>query len=96
MSTLDWSTSLQKNTISFLTISINKYKTYVKSLREKLEETDKFMHDQYPADVVAHRKELVPILKRAKADGKQAYIKYNKLLVAGEVYSDGACGKVPA
>ena len=31
-------------------------KMYIKSLRDKLEESDKFMHDQYPADVLAYRK----------------------------------------
>ena len=73
-----------------------KDKTFVKSLKEKLEGTAKFMHDQYPANVVAYRKKLVPILKKAKDDGKDAYIKYNKLIVDGEVYTDGAYGKVPA
>ena len=53
-----------------------------------------FMHDQYP--VVAYRKKLVPILKHAKDDGKEAYIKYNKLIVDGAVYTDGDYGKVPA
>ena len=72
-----------------------KDKTYIKSLRAKLEDTDKFMHDQYPANVVAYRKKLVPILKRAKDDGKEAFIKYNKLIVNGEVYTDGEYGKVP-
>ena len=48
-----------------------------------------FMHDQYPPDVVA-------ILKRAKDDGKEAYIKYNKLIVDGGVYTDRDYGKVPA
>ena len=72
-----------------------KDKTYIKSLRAKLEDTDKFMHDQYPANVVTYRKKLVPILKRAKDDGKEAFIKYNKLIVNGEVYTDGEYGKVP-
>lgn len=70
-------------------------KTYVKSFRRNLETTNKFMHDQYPPEVVAYRKKLVPFLKLAKDDGKDAYIKYNKLIVDGRIYTDGAYGKVP-
>ena len=53
------------------------------------------MHDQYLANVVAYRKKLVSILKRAKNDGKEAFTKCNKLIVNGEVYTDGEYGKVP-
>ena len=74
----------------------NHDKNYVKSFRKNIEDTQMFMHDQYPPDVVAYRKKLVPVLKRAKDDGKEAYIKYNKLIVDGEVYTDGDYGKVPA
>ncbi|MEW8547528.1 MAG: hypothetical protein AB2693_28815, partial [Candidatus Thiodiazotropha sp.] len=70
-------------------------KTHVKSFRRNLETTNKFMHDQYPPEVVAYRKKLVPFLKLAKDDGKDAYIKYNKLIVNGRVYTDGPYGKVP-
>lgn len=73
----------------------NRDKNYVKSFRGHLENTPKFMHDQYPAQIVAYRKKLVPILKRAKDDGKEAYIKYNKLIIDGAVYMDGVYGPVP-
>ena len=73
----------------------NNDKNFVKSFRKHLENTQMFMHDQYPPDVVAYRKKLVPILKRAMDDGKKAYIKYNKLIVDGAVYTDGDFGKVP-
>ena len=73
----------------------NHDKNYVKSFRKHIEDTQLFMHDQYPPDVVAYRKKLVPILKSAKDDGKEAYIKYNKLNVDGAVYTDGDYGKVP-
>ena len=70
-------------------------KTYVKSFRKNLDQTNKFIHDQYPPEVVAYRKKLIPFMKRAKDDGKEAYIKYNKLIVEGQIYTDGAYGKVP-
>ena len=72
-----------------------KHKTYVKTFRKQLENTDKFMHDQYPPEIVAYRKKLIPFMKLAKDDGKEAYIKYNRLIVDGEVYRDGAYGKIP-
>ena len=34
-------------------------------------------------------------MKLAKDDGKEAYIMYNRLIVDGEVYTDGAYGKIP-
>lgn len=64
-------------------------KNFVKSFRKHLEYTQMFMHDQYPPNVVAYRKKLVPILKCAKDGGKEAYIKYNKLIVDGAVHTDG-------
>lgn len=73
----------------------NRDKNFVKSFRGNLENSPKFMHDQYPAQIVAYRKKLVPFLKRAKDDGEEAYIKYNKLIIDGAVYTDGAYGPVP-
>ena len=75
--------------------SDTKDKTYVKTFRKHLENTDKFMHDQYPPEIVAYRKKLIPFMKLAKDDGKDAYIKYNRLIVNGEVYKDGVYGKIP-
>ena len=37
---------------------------------------------------------MIPFMKLAKDDGKEAYIKYNRI-VDGEVYRDGAYGKIP-
>ena len=52
------------------------------------------MHDQYPPEVIAQRKKLLPILKAAKQDNKDAYIKYNKLIVDGREYTGGKYGNI--
>lgn len=72
-----------------------KDKELVKSYRRNLDGSGMYIHDQFPQEIVALRKKLVPIMKRAKGDGKSAYIKYNKLIIDGVVYTDGPYGKVP-
>ena len=52
------------------------------------------MHDQFPPEFVAQRKRLIPIMKKARADHKEAYIKYNKLFVDGSIYTTGPYGTV--
>ena len=71
-----------------------KDKEYVKSFRANINETQYYIHDQYPPEIVEQRKNLLPILKKAKTDKKDAYIKYNKLFVGGNLYTDGPYGKV--
>ena len=72
-----------------------KDKEFVKTHRAKLENTQKFMHDQYPPEIVTQRRNLVPILVKAKKDNKLAYIRYNKLIIDGREYTNGVYGKVP-
>lgn len=68
----------------------------VKSFKENVDfkATGLFMHDQFPQEIVNQRKKLIPIMKKARADKKDAYIKYNKLIVDGEVYTDGKYGNI--
>ena len=69
-------------------------KDYVKSMRPGLRDTVFYMHDQYPTEILEQRKRLLPILKKAKSDNKDAYIKYNKLIIDGKIYTEGPYGKV--
>ena len=73
-----------------------KTKQFVKSFKDNINtrESGLFMHDQFPPEVVAQRKKLIPIMKKAREDGKDAYIKYNKLIVNGTVYMNGPYGKI--
>ena len=73
-----------------------KCKDTVKSFRKHLDtkKTGHFMHDQYPPEVIVQRKKLIPIMLKARQDGKESYIKYNKLYVSGSVYTKGQYGNV--
>lgn len=73
-----------------------KTKQFVKSFKVNVDSkaTGLYMHDQYPSDVVAQRKRLIPIMKKARDDKKEAYIKYNKLIIDGKIYTDGKYGSV--
>jgi len=70
-------------------------KDNVKSCRGHLKDTGYYMHDQYPREVVPYRKKLLPLVKKAKDDNKDVYIRYNKLIVAGRVYTGGKYGPLP-
>jgi hypothetical protein len=70
-------------------------KVKVKSFRGNIEaKSGYYMHDQYPAEVGAQRRKLIPIMLKARKDRQDAYIKYNKLIVNGKIYTDGKYGKV--
>ena len=62
-------------------------KDMVKSFRKHLDtkKTGHFMHDQYPPEVIVQRKKLIPIMLKARQDGNESYIKYNKMYVEGSV-----------
>ena len=70
-------------------------KDNVKSCRGHLKHTGYYMHDQYHREVVQYRKKLLPLVKKAKDDNKDVYIRYNKLIVAGREYTGGKYGPLP-
>ena len=70
-------------------------KDNVKSCRGHLKDTGYYMHDQYHREVVQYRKKLLPLVKKAKDDNKDVYIRYNKLIVAGREYTGGKYGPLP-
>ena len=60
-----------------------------------MKDTGYYTHDQYPREVVQYRKKLLPLVKKAKDDNKDVYIRYNKLIVAGREYTGGKYGPLP-
>ncbi|XP_052820056.1 uncharacterized protein LOC128245877 [Mya arenaria] len=65
-------------------------KASFKTLRANIpDRSGKYMHDQFPPSVADQRRKLVPIMLAARKDGKDAYMKYNKLFVDGQIYTDG-------
>ena len=65
-----------------------------KTRNTNLKVTGSYMHDQYQHELVEQREKLLPIMKRAKDDGKEAYIMYNKLIENVRNYIDGPYGRV--
>lgn len=61
----------------------------VKAASPRLKGTKFGVGDQYPKEIADKRKELFPVLRRAKAQGKQAYIRLDKLYINGQQYEGG-------
>jgi hypothetical protein len=47
---------------------------------------------QYPKEVVNTRRHLVPIMLEARSQGKEAFIRIDKLFVNGELYRENKSG----
>lgn len=66
-------------------------KEEVRKLKSRLEGTHYFIHEQFPPEIVAQRRKLMPRLRAAKSDGKRAWISYNRLFIDGQpVNTDSA------
>lgn len=63
-----------------------KVRDKVKKASHKLKGTTFGLGDQFPKEIADTRKALFPILRQAKAKGKQAYIKLDKLYIDGQLY----------
>ena len=57
----------------------------VKKLKDKLKGSDEFIHELFPKEVVDEHKRLISHMLRARQDGKEAWISYNKLYVNREI-----------
>lgn len=56
----------------------------VRKKRHKLEQTNYYIHEQFPPEIVAKRKKLIQKLKDAKAAGKAAWLSYDTLYIDGK------------
>jgi DNA repair exonuclease SbcCD ATPase subunit len=56
----------------------------VRNKRSELKGTRFYVHEQFPPDVMAKRRRLVPLMKKAKEDGKTAWISYDTLYINGK------------
>ncbi|KAK7929741.1 hypothetical protein WMY93_006136 [Mugilogobius chulae] len=64
----------------------SKQADYVLSLSKALKGTSFYMTKQYPAEVVARRRELVPIMNSLRQKGQKVRMVVDKLYVDGELY----------
>lgn len=56
----------------------------VRRKRTELQGTRYYIHEQFPPEVVAKRRRLVPKMKQAKQEGKTSWISYDTLFVDGK------------
>ncbi|XP_053385832.1 uncharacterized protein LOC128550585 [Mercenaria mercenaria] len=57
---------------------------------ERLKDNDYRVSDQYPRAIQEKRRQLIPDLKKARADGYDAIISYDKLLIRGRKFHNTA------
>ena len=65
-----------------------KQREVVRKLRKNLEHTDYYISEQFPKEISDRRRTLVPKLLKARSEGKEAWISYDKLYVAGKQVKD--------
>ena len=72
---------------------MQKWNKKLKIVRQakNLKGTDIWIGDDYPKKVQEERKNLIPYLKRARQEGKNASIRYNKLIINGSEYAIECC-----
>ena len=56
----------------------------VRKHKFKLENSNYYIHEQFPPEIVTKRKRLIPKLRQAKKDGKSAWISYDTLNIDGQ------------
>ena len=63
--------------------------------REKVRKSSKHLSgtqfgisEQFPKDVMDRRKVLIPVMKKARQEGKEAYLKVDKLFINNQLYRD--------
>jgi uncharacterized protein YdcH (DUF465 family) len=61
-----------------------KDREYVRRQREHLQDSDFFLHEQFPPEIAARRRAHIPAVKAAKRQGKRAWLSYDTLYVDGK------------
>lgn len=65
-----------------------KERELVRKQWKTLENTPYYVHEQFPKEVVAKRRHLLPKMKEAKKSGKNAWIAYDTLYIDGKAQRD--------
>jgi hypothetical protein len=60
----------------------------VKLLSNKLRNTNYYITEQYPPEVAAKRRKLLPKMKDARTTGHKAWIAYDTLYINGKAVKD--------
>ena len=62
----------------------------VRRAAKELKGTHYGISEQFPKEIVEQRRKLIPIMIQARKDGKEAYIKVDKLYINNQIYR-GPC-----
>ncbi|XP_060568531.1 uncharacterized protein LOC132727137 [Ruditapes philippinarum] len=65
-----------------------KERELVRKQWKTLDKTKYYVHEQFPKEIIAKRRELVPKMKEAKRNGHNAWISYDTLYVNGKAQRD--------
>ncbi|XP_053383743.1 uncharacterized protein LOC128549967 [Mercenaria mercenaria] len=79
---------LRCRNIIALKFTLYKEKEYVRKQWKSLSGTRHQVYEQFPKKIVEKRRQLVPKMKAARRDGKQAWIVYDKLFIDGKQVED--------
>jgi len=63
-------------------------KERVRRESKELKGTPFGISEQYPQEVMEARRRLVPIMKKARSEGKEAYLRIDKLYINKQVYKE--------
>ena len=70
-------------------LNLFKEREMVRKQWKHLENTPFYVHEQFPREVVAKRRQLIPTTTEAKRNGKNAWISYDTLYIDGMAQKDG-------
>ncbi len=63
--------------------------------RSKLKKPNLWINEDFPVEITQHRRELEPIMREARRQGKQANISVDKLIIEGRSYTVDSLERLP-
>lgn len=67
-------------------LSTKKMKIEILQKARLLKDSNIFVEEEYPQEVLAERRKLLPRLKQARKEGCKAFLKYNKLIINEKIF----------
>ena len=62
----------------------------VRDSAKKLKNTNYGIAEQYPREVMDTRRKLIPIMRKAREDGREAYLRVDKLYIDKKLYEESS------
>lgn len=83
----------QKNRPILIKLTRESTRLMILKKAKLLKGTDVWIDEDYPKEVQEERRRLIPQMKEAREKGYRAQVRYNKLIVNGEIYRANAFGE---